>query len=208
MGFKVEKEIGAVRIEVSEDGKSGVIRNATLLFASVARPYKGKYDPQYKVSIPISGVHKREIKKLAKKVGISEVANEAFPEQYRVAELPFPEMDEQIVLTIAKKAQYKDGNPLKPEHRPRVFAPTAGGKVKDITKTLVGNGSIGDVVFHIVESDEYGSWLDFDAIVVKKLVEYEGGAPSVVSQFDIDGELEKFDDVVAEKADGDDEIPF
>ena len=38
MGFKVEKEIGAVRIEVSEDGKSGVIRNATLLFKYVARP--------------------------------------------------------------------------------------------------------------------------------------------------------------------------
>ena len=207
MGFKVETEIGEARLEVSEDGKNVVLRNAVLLYTSIAQPYKGKFKPQFRVSVPISALTKREVKKLAAKISLKECATEEFCEEYKVDEVPFPKQDEQVILTLAKKAVYADGNPLKPEHRPRLLKPIGNGKVKDISKTMLSNGSIGDVYFHIVQSDENGSWLDLDAIVVKKLVEYEGKGPGAISQFDIEGELETFD-TPQRQQDDPDEIPF
>lgn len=159
--------------------QSGKIENAYFAYIKLKNPvnkYKSD-DKEYCLDVVVDKATAKEMKKIFIKNKVKEVDNEDFEDQYKFAP-PFPDQDEQFILKFKSDSHYKDGTE-KPYHynnRPKVFIPVENG-VEDVTMTTrVGNGSMGDVAFSVVEND-YGTMHRLFGILVKDMVELQNSAP-------------------------------
>lgn len=153
----------------------GFINDVTFLYVCIQEArekYKSK-ELEYSVKCVVDKATAKAFKKAYPKNGVKEVETAEFKETFGI-DAPYPDQDEQFILTMKTNAQDKDGNLL--EHstykRAKVYVPSGKG-VKDITRdTLVANGSKGDVNFWISNS-EFGTFPKLAAILVKELIVYE-----------------------------------
>ena len=162
--------------EAQDNGfTDGFINGVTFLYVCINEA-KEKYkstDLEYSVKCVVDKATSKAFKKAFPKNGVKEVDTAEFKETFGV-DAPYPDADEQYVLTIKTNAQDKDGVllPSSAYKRPKVYVP-AGEGVKDITsETLVANGSKGDVNFWVSDSD-YGKFPKLAAICVRELIVYE-----------------------------------
>lgn len=171
-----------------------VLKDAVFVFVCMSKPTK-KYqseDTEWKASAVISKAAAKAWNKEFPKQKAKEVDNDDFENAYRI-EPPFEDQDEQYVITLKLDTHYKDGEAVPEEYHPKVYAPNAQGKLKNITKTkLVGNGSVGALEYRVVEND-YGRFAKLQNIRVDELIEYEqAGSTSL-------GEVEEDDTELAPK---------
>lgn len=150
-----------------------------LVYTCIQQPtlkYQDKVNKEYKVSIVVDedtadGWSESFPKQAAKAIKTADFKNE-----FKI-DAPFPSEKKQYVITLKKDAQYKDGNPIPDNLKPKVFLTTgkdASGKaiMKDITKEkLVGNGSVGAVSYETVSND-YGDFARLKNVRVDTLIEY------------------------------------
>ena len=107
--------------------------------------------------------------------------NDDFLTKFKFDEVPFDDQDEQFVVKF-KKACSKKGIELPVKFRPRVFE-LVDGKPVDVTfSKLVANQSTGKVSFSQF-SNSYGEFVQLDAILVEKMIEYQGAGGGVGSDF-------------------------
>lgn len=162
--------------EAEENGfQEGFINEVTFLYVCIqeAREKYKSTELEYSVKCVVDKATSKAFKKAYPKNGVKEVDTSEFKETFGV-DAPYPDQDEQFILTMKTNAQDKDGDLLSHAafKRPKVYVPSGNG-VKDITvETLVANGSKGDVNFWVSES-EYGTFPKLTAILVRELIVYE-----------------------------------
>lgn len=149
--------------------------------------YQSKTEREYTLDCVVDKATSKAFKKAFPKNSVKEIDTPDFEAKYKIAP-PLPNEDEQYVIKVKAKAQLSadavsaglskgDAIPYEWATRPKVFLPTEGG-VTDITMdTLVGNGSKGDVAFNITSND-FGTFPQLTGILVRELVEFEGGNAS------------------------------
>lgn len=157
--------------------KNGVLSNVYFYYTRIKEP-TNKYnssDKEFKVDVVVdAATYKRFTKELPKK-SFKLIENDEFAEKYR-AEPPFPEQAIQYVTKFNRDEVKKDGTPIAEEHKPKVYLEDQSGEVYDITTRYdVGNGSMGDLFYFVIEHSEYGNHPKLSNIKVKKLVKYEAG---------------------------------
>lgn len=163
-------------------------------YACIQTP-KLKYqseDKEYAVTLVINEEDAKEFKAKFKKQKPKQYDAEEFAEAYKGASIPNGE-DTAYVVTLKTPATYKDGNAVKPEHRPKVFMKNAAGKLQDVTQTtLVGNGSLVEVSYREITHPQYGLIARLDkGLRVDELVPYAGSG-------DATGGLGELDDSAGE----------
>lgn len=179
------------KLQLIEDtsGKleKGYIRDATFCYVKLqtgSYKYQSKTEKEYTVDVVVDKKTAKAFKKAFPKNGFKEVDTADFEKQFKIAP-PFPDEDEQFIIKMKADCQLKydapnaglvkgDKIPHEWSSRPKVLRPVEGG-VEDITLvTLVANGSKGDVSFNI-KSNDFGTFPAFTGILVKELIEYQGG---------------------------------
>jgi hypothetical protein len=158
-----------------------IIDNVTFFYVKIQSPVPAfiKTNSEYTVECVVDKATAKAFGKQFQKQKPKEVDNEDFLDKYKVKELPFPDQDEQFVISL-KKGHIKDGKASPEKYRPRVLEVTEDGN-EDITfDKLVANGSTGKVSYRVNEND-YGTFAELQAILVEDLIEYKGG--SVTSDF-------------------------
>lgn len=153
--------------------------SGVLVYTCIQQPtlkYQDKVNKEYKVSIVVDEDTADDWNDKFPKQSTKVVKTSDFKNEYKI-DAPFPSEKKQYVITLKKDAQYKDGNPLPDNLKPKVFLTTgsdASGKaiMKDVTKDkLVGNGSIGVVSYETVSND-YGDFARLKNVRVDSLIEY------------------------------------
>ena len=150
-----------------------------LVYTCIQQPtfkYQDKVNKEYKVSVvvdeDIADTWNENFPKQSAKV----VKTSDFQKEYKI-DPPFEGEKKQYVITLKKDAQYRDGNPIPENNKPKVYLNTgtdANGKVlmKDVTADkLVGNGSVGAVSYETTSND-YGVFARLKNVRVDSLVEY------------------------------------
>lgn len=154
--------------------------SGVLVYTCIQQPtlkYQDKVNKEFKVSIVIDEDQADDWNEKFSKQPAKAIRTSEFKDEFKI-EPPFPGEKKQYVITLKKDAQYKDGNPLPENLKPKVYLSTGtdeSGKVqmKDITKDkLVGNGSVGVVSFETL-SNEYGDFARLKNVRVDTLVEYQ-----------------------------------
>lgn len=151
-----------------------VQKDVVFVFVCMQKPVK-KYqseDTEWKASAVISKAAAKAWNKEFPKQKAKPVDNDDFEGIYKI-EPPFEDQDEQYVITLKVDTHYQDGEEVPEDRHPKVYAPNAQGKLKNITKTkLVGNGSVGAIEYRVVEND-FGRFAKLQNIRVDELIEYE-----------------------------------
>lgn len=124
-------------------------------------------------------------------------SKEKFMERFKIedeSELPF-DAKKYFVAKFKQAAQKKDGEPISPQLRPRVFEMVDGKPVDVTVDKLVGNGSKGDILLR-VGSNDYGTFAYLSMIKVIDMVEYEQTSSNGIDEDSMDflgGEVELAD---------------
>ena len=158
--------------------------SGTFLFTKIMNPVPAynKQDSEWSVQLATKKADAKKIKKEFPKTSLKEFDNDDFVEKFKV-EVPYPEQDEQYVLTF-KKSHIKNGKETPEKYRPRVIQELEDGSRVDITfDKMIANGSKGDLSYRIKETDSYGNFVELQAILVKELVEYQSKASGVTDEF-------------------------
>lgn len=157
--------------------KNGVLTNVYFYYTRIKEP-TNKYnsaDKEFKVDVVLDAASYKAFTKELPKKNFKLVENDEFREKYR-AEPPFPEQPIQYVTKFNRDEVKKDGTPIAEEHKPKVYLEDQSGEVYDVTNRFdVGNGSMGDLFYFVIEHSEYGNHPKLSNIKVKKLVQYEAG---------------------------------
>jgi len=162
--------------EAEDNGfQAGFINEVTFLYVSLqdAREKYKSTELEYSVKCVVDKATAKAFKKAYPKNGVKEVDTSEFKETFGI-DAPYPDQDEQFILTMKTNAQDKDGQLLSHNafKRPKVYVPSGRG-VKDITaESLVANGSKGDVNFWVSDT-EFGQFPKLTAILVRELIVYE-----------------------------------
>lgn len=169
-------------IQISET--SGKITGVTFYYNFLRKAKKDDYNPEqpkYTVEFAVDKKTAKAFKKAFAKNGVREIDNDDF----KYGDLPYPEQDEQFLITLkakskmvadAPKAGVSKGDdiPYGFSTRPKVYVPEGDGQVKDVTMdVLVGHGSKGDVAFSVREVKEVGRFPTLTGILVTDMIEVE-----------------------------------
>lgn len=180
-----------------------VLNNVTFLYTKIARAelmYESKDRHEYSVDVAISKEQAKHWDKKYSKQKHKRIDNEDFIKIFKI-DPPFPDQDEQYVVKLKKKAEYvdKDSGAIKPipdQYRPRVFTKGEDGKLKDITTTLISNGSKGAAQFD-ENTNSYGTFAQLKALRVDELIEYQAAGSSYDELGEV-GELQDLTESVEE----------
>lgn len=161
-----------------------VLNDVTFLYTKIARAelmYESKDRHEFSVDVAISKEQAKHWDKKYSKQKHKRIDNEDFVKIFKI-DPPFPDQDEQYVVKLKKKAEYvdKDSGAIKPipdQYRPRVFAKGEDGKLKDITTTLIANGSKGAAQFD-ENTNSFGTFAQLKALRVDELIEYQAAGAS------------------------------
>lgn len=150
-----------------------ILKDVTFAFVQLQTPKKGYKTEDLEYSV--SGVLSKDAAKLWNKSFGKQRAREVdtadFADVYKI-DAPFPEQDEQFVITLKVKTHYRDGNKVPEEKLPKVFEKLANGKLKDVRKTkLIANGSQGVIEYSEVDND-FGHFAQLKNVRIDKLIEY------------------------------------
>jgi hypothetical protein len=171
-------------LEISKDGKEGVLKDVVLGYVSMQRPARTQKEGEaqkYAAEAFLSTETQKEFKKMFPKTSLRMIPNEEVKERFKI-DPPFPEQSVQYVVSIRQGATIKKDNPEKGVRkgdlvphdwpsRPKVYEPN-GDVAVDITHTKgVGVGSKGNVSFAI-RTDDYGNNPDLKGVLVTELKEY------------------------------------
>lgn len=184
--------------EASDNGfQDGFINGVTFLYVCIqdAKTKWKSEELEYSVKCVVDKATGKAFKKTYPKNGVKEVDNEEFESTYSIG-LPFPNQEEQYIITLKTSATDKNGALL--QHgafkRPKVYVPNGKGGVKDITReTLIANGSKGDVNFW-VSTSEFGQFPKLAAILVSDLIPYEKKASAGSAWGAVEGGEEEYGD--------------
>lgn len=180
-----------------------VLNDVTFLYTKIARAelmYESKDRHEFSVDVAISKEQAKHWDKKYSKQKHKRIDNEDFVKIFKI-DPPFPDQDEQYVVKLKKKAEYvdKDSGTIKPipdQYRPRVFTKGDDGKLKDITTTLIANGSKGAAQFD-ENTNSFGTFAQLKALRVDKLIEYQAAGASYDELGDV-GELQDLSESVVE----------
>jgi len=150
-----------------------ILKDVVFVYMNLQTPKKGYKTEDLEYSV--SGVLSKEAAKLWNKSFGKQKARETdttdFEEIYKIAP-PYPDQDEQYVITLKVKTHYRDGNKVPDEKLPKVFEPQSNGKLKDVRKTkLIANGSKGVIEYGEVDND-FGHFAQLKNLRVDTLIEY------------------------------------
>lgn len=158
-----------------------ILSNVTFYFVKIQNPVKAfnKIDTEWTVDVVASKADATALLKQFPKTSLKKLDHDEFKEKFK-SDPPFPNEAIQHVLKF-KKNHIKNGKECPEQYRPRVLWDGPDGR-QDITFTkLVGNGSKGDLSYRVKETDEYGNFVELQAILVKDLIEYN--SKGVTSDF-------------------------
>lgn len=159
--------------------------NVAFAYVKLQSPVKSlnEGDTEFTVDCIMSKADAKQWNKDHPKNKAKSFDNDEFLEKFKFDEVPFPDQDEQQVVKF-KKAHSKKGVELPEKFRPRVFE-LVDGKPVDVTFTkLVANQSKGKVSFSTF-SNSYGEFVQLDAILVEKMIEYAGAGGGIGSDFGV-----------------------
>jgi len=150
-----------------------ILKDVVFVYVALQSPKKGYQTDDLEYSV--SGVLSKEAAKLWNKSFNKQKARETdtsdFESVYKIAP-PYPDQDEQYVITLKVKTHYKDGNKVPEEKLPKVFEKLSNGKLKDIRKIkLIANGSEGVIEYGEADND-YGHFAQLKNVRIDKLIEY------------------------------------
>ena len=144
-------------------------------FTNIAQPvwkYQSKTEKEYTVQVAVSKAQAKEFKALGLNKTVKAVETSEFEAAYKTKP-PYPDYDEQLMISVTQNVSKKDGTPLPDFLRPLTYIEERG-KVVLSTDTLVGNGSKGDLRFTTLESlDGKKPTVKLHSILVKELIKYE-----------------------------------
>jgi hypothetical protein len=180
--------------EVSEDGKTGIIKNVPLAYVRISKPaeeYEGKRNyevsaivdediaDEYKSAIPQSTVKGIKTADFESRMGF-EAPNPDDKKQYQITPRISSTFGKTLNYTDKKTGEqvvYEKGSevPYSFRSRPKVLAPTEDGGYEDITRAGygVGNGSIGDVHVEIKQNTKGQAFAYLKGVIVTDLIKYE-----------------------------------
>lgn len=153
------------------------IENVYFYYVKIAEPQKDVFDPEglkkkFSVNIAVDKATAKEFKKLKLNKTVKEIDEATFLKQYKaIPDALKNDEDEYFIISFSANATYADGNPTPEWTWPKTYL-TVNGKPVDSTKTLVGNGSFGDIRISTREG-KTGINTALHSILVKDLVEYE-----------------------------------
>lgn len=186
-----------------------------LVFTSVSKPklkYKADKEYEYGVTVVLSKEDAKEFKKRKLNKTVKEVDTSEFLEKFKI-EAPFPDQDEQYLVTLTQNVTKMDGTPLPDFLRPQVYLKVENGN-ELITDKEIANGSYGTVRYSQREG-ENGISIKLDAIQLTTFIPYvntgvDEWAGSVINRPTATPTQPVVAKVVAPKAvvDMDDDLPF
>lgn len=147
---------------------------------------------EYAVDVLVTKAVYKELKKIAKKMGVREVEADKFEEAYGVA-APF-EADEYFLIKATKMAYYK-----KTEEPSPAISVVGRTRDEDLKETEVGNGSLGNVILRTRDwtfGNTKGTSLDLSTIQVMNLIPYEAKGNDLDDLDFEDDDLDDLDDDV------------
>lgn len=179
--------------------ESGIIKNATFLYTCIQTPKK-KYqseETEWCLNYVIDKATYKELKKAFPKLKINEFSNEEFIEKFQI-DVPFPEQEDQYVGKIQRNTVKSNGVPVEEDKAPRViFTKPDGTNVNITKKVLVGNGSVGDIIYFVSDT-QYGRYPKLKDVIVSKLVPYEHKSNGTFLEV-VDAEDEDLDSLLGVK---------
>lgn len=155
------------------------LENVYFYYVKIAEPQVDKFDPtgltkKYGAAICLSKDQAKEFKRLKLNKTVKEFTAEEFEKTYKVA--PPPEFanedDEYFTITFSLNGTYKDGNPIPEWAQPKTYLLEDGAPV-DRSKTLVGNGSKGDIRVKTKQSQTGSINTYLHSILVRDLIPVE-----------------------------------
>ena len=153
------------------------LEDVYLAYTVLDKPVKNAFDTsglirEFKTTVILSKEKAKEFKKLKLNKTVKEIDTVEFEAKYKFPP-PYPEQEEQFIISATTKATYRDGN-LKPDWTfPRVFFEKDGVRIED-PKVLIGNGSVGDVRFNLDHNEKQGSTsISIHSVLIKNHVPYE-----------------------------------
>jgi hypothetical protein len=160
--------------------QDGFIMDATFVYVCVqeAKTKYGKKDEyEYSTGLVVDeDTYDAFAAEFPKNVSNSSIVKtEAFKERFCIDPV-YPEAKKQYVIVLKAPRDDFNGVPIPDDafKRPKVYVPSGNNSVSEITlKTLVANGSKGDVNFWVSHSKEFGSFPKLHELLVKELIVYE-----------------------------------
>lgn len=151
------------------------IENVYFFYTSIAEPtfkFESKIQKEFKTTFVLSKEQAKDFKKLKLNKTVKEIDTSEFKEKYKV-DPPFPEQEEQFLISVSKRATYQDGNPTPDWTYPKTFF-IKNDTIVESSQTLVGNGSFGDIRLETSINEKAKSInVALHSILVKNLVPYE-----------------------------------
>lgn len=147
------------------------LENVYFYYTNIAQPrkkYQSQIEKEFGTTIAISKAEAKEFKKLKLNKNIKEVDTAEFEGIYKVP-APYPDQEEQYLITVTKSATYKDGNPVPEWTHPQTYLMIEGSRVRN-DATLIGNGSRGDIRLELKEGIN-GTSVKLHSILVHDLIE-------------------------------------
>lgn len=162
------------------------------VFAKIQEPafkYQSDTEKEFSIGVVVDKATAKAFGKQFQKQKGKQVDNDDFTETYKI-DIPFPDQDEQYILTLKKPAQYKDklsGNlvPTPEQYWPKVLQKVGGKATAVHRNVLVGNGSTGKVSYE-VNSNDYGTFAKLKNVLVENLIEYKKQDASGADDFDLE----------------------
>ena len=141
-------------------------------YTSISKPglkYESKTEYEYKTTIALSKEQAKEFKRRKLNKNVKEVDTADFEEKYK-SPPPYPDQDEQYIITLAQNVNKMDGTPLPDFLRPRAYHKVEDGNV-DITDQEIANGSFGKIRYSQMEGKN-GISIKLDAILLTEFIPY------------------------------------
>lgn len=148
-----------------------------LAYAKIQEPgtkYQSTTEREYSVDVIVSEDQADEWNELFPKQTAKVVKTLDFEKIYKIP-APFPEEKKQYVIKLKRPAQYKDGNPIAEQYRPKVLQKKGNVNVDITHEVLVANGSEGFVSYE-TNSNDFGTFARLRNVLVTKLIPYERSA--------------------------------
>lgn len=155
------------------------LENVYFYYTKIAEPQKDVFDPtglqkKFGITVAMTKAEAKEFKKLKLNKTVKEISGEEFIAKYKaIPDALKNDDDEYYLISVTTKATYPDGNPTPDWTYPKTYI-LQNEKPVESTKTLVGNGSFGDLRISTKESKNSGSLnVNLHSILVRDLVPYE-----------------------------------
>lgn len=123
------------------------IDTAHLFFTCIAEPtykYQSKIEKEFKTTVVVDKATGRSFSKEGFNKTVKTVPTEEFEAKYKTAP-PYPDQEDQYVISFSAPATYKDGNPRQDWSFPKAFFKSEAGEIVENSSVLIGNGSVGSI---------------------------------------------------------------